>query len=230
MRFVFSRKIMLSLLWLHSFPLSAYAIPAITCHCFTERAYDAAHPAAADPYFLATAQNSFFASVFKTEKKSVVMKKQQGASSDDLWIAYWVAAQAGVSAESLLQAKQGPEGWEEMILPLRISPQELGAGFAAALHARAATVHLAETVVDELFRRHQILNDRELTALRQEGASSQELIITAVIAARTRQPARELYLQVKAGSRSWGSLLSSAGIDTSKMSQEMAGLLKLPFR
>ena len=48
-------------------PLPAAAIPAITCHCFTERAYDPALPFVADPYFLATTQNSFFAAAFAVE-------------------------------------------------------------------------------------------------------------------------------------------------------------------
>ena len=83
----------------------AQAIPTISCHCFTDRSYDPARPALADPYFLAMTQNTLFALVFKIDKKSVVIKKQQGVSSDDLWIAYWIAAKSGQSPEGLLQAK-----------------------------------------------------------------------------------------------------------------------------
>lgn len=95
MRLVTNNKILFCFILMYTLPISAYAIPAITCHCFTDRSYDAAHPAAADAYFLATTQNAFFALVFNTDKKSVVMKKQQGTSPDDLWIAYWVASKTG---------------------------------------------------------------------------------------------------------------------------------------
>ena len=83
----------------------AQAIPAITCHCFTDRSFDPAKPALADPYFLAMTQNTLFALVFKIDKKTVVIKKQQGVSSDDLWLAYWIAAKSGQLPEGLLQAK-----------------------------------------------------------------------------------------------------------------------------
>lgn len=228
MRFVPGMKIILCLLLPYIFPLPAQAIPAITCHCFTERSYDAAHPAAADSYFLATTQNSFFAIVFNTDKKSVVMKKQQGTSSDDLWIASWVAARSGMSPESLLQAKQDKEAWGDVIVPLRLSTKDLGASFYAAMTTKASTAHLAETAVDELFLRNQILSERELVALRQAGASSQELILATVIASKTKEPAKKLYLEVKTGTKTWGSLLSSAKIDTKNMQQEISRILKLP--
>ena len=51
-------------------PLPALAIPAITCHCFTDRSFNPAKPALADPYFLATTQNSFFAAIFNVDKKN----------------------------------------------------------------------------------------------------------------------------------------------------------------
>jgi len=63
-------------------PMPALAIPAISCHCFTDRSYQPSRPAAADPYFLATTQNSFFAVVFNVEKKNIVIKKQQGCFCD----------------------------------------------------------------------------------------------------------------------------------------------------
>ncbi len=118
------------------FPVPVMAIPAITCHCFTDRSYDPVRPAAADPYFLATTQNSFFAIVFNADRKSIVMKKQQGASSDDLWIAYWVASKSGISPETLLQSKQGKDMWKDVITPLRLATKPLGAGFSAALNAK----------------------------------------------------------------------------------------------
>ncbi|HZV82147.1 MAG TPA: hypothetical protein VFF53_08275, partial [Geobacteraceae bacterium] len=108
----------ISLLLLLALPMPARAIPAITCHCFTDRSYDPARPALADPYFLATTQNSFFAEVFNMDKKNLVMKKQQGTASDDLWIAYWVAVKTGMSPDALLKAKQDKE-WKDVLAPLQ---------------------------------------------------------------------------------------------------------------
>ncbi|MBC7962340.1 MAG: hypothetical protein H7Y05_05310 [Steroidobacteraceae bacterium] len=188
---------LLTLILLFLFPLPALAIPAITCHCFTDRSYDAARPAAADPYLLATTQNSFFAGVFKIDKKTIVIKKQQGTSPDDLWIAYWVASKSGTSPESLLQARLKHESWKDVLAALRLDTKTLGDRFANALNAKSSSAHLAETVVDELFVSYKLLGNGELAAMRQAGASSQELIIATVIAARTRQPVRQIYSEVK---------------------------------
>lgn len=227
MRLVTSTKILLCLILMFTFPMSAYAIPTITCHCFTDRSYDAGHPAAADAYFLATTQNSFFAIVFNTDKKSIVMKKQQGTSPDDLWVAYWVASKAGKSPDSMLQAKLKSDSWKNVVVPLNLTPKSLGARFLNALNANVPTDRLSEAVVDELLLKAQLLSERDLVDLRKAGASNQELIIATVIATKTKQPAKQLYLEVKAGTKTWGSLLSWTKIDTKNMQQEIASLLKL---
>jgi len=221
---------LLILIMLLSHPLPARAIPAITCHCFTDRSFNPAQPTLADPYFLATTQNSFFAALFHVDKKTIVMKKQQGTSADDLWIAYWVASQTKTSAEALLQAKQAKETWQEALAPLRISSKNLGGRFSSALNAKSSTARLAEAVVDELFRRYRLLAEGELAALRKAGASHQEVIIATLIAVKTGQSAGQIYHQVKKGATTWGSLLQVAGIDPKNMQQEITTALKLPTK
>lgn len=230
MHFIARNGLPLSLLVLLLLPLPAQAIPAITCHCFTDRSYDPARPAAADPYLLATTQNSFFAIVFKTDKKGIVIKKQQGTSSEDLWIAYWVASKAGVSPESLLQARLKQPGWQDVLTALRLDPKTVGVRFSTALQARSPATTLAAAVVDELFLRQQLLAEADLAALRSAGAGNQELILAALIAAKSKQHARQVYLDVKSGSHTWGALLKWADMDTRNMQREIATTMKLQSR
>jgi hypothetical protein len=226
MHLITGTKILLYIVAIFTFPLSAYAIPAITCHCFTDRSFDAAHPAAADAYFLASTQNSFFAIVFNTDKKSIVLKKQQGTSPDDLWVAYWVASKAGKTPDSMLQAKSKGDSWKNVVASMNLPPKSLGARFLNVLNANVPTERLSEVVVDELFLKDQLLGERDLADMRKAGASNQELIIATVIATKTKQSVKQIYLEVNAGTNTWGSLLSWTKIDTKNMQQEVAKILK----
>ncbi|MSM39801.1 MAG: hypothetical protein GJT30_09320 [Geobacter sp.] len=193
-------------------PLPALAIPAITCHCFTDRSFDPAHPTVADPYFLATTQNSFFAAAFGVEKRAIVVEKQKGVSGDDLWVAYWLATRSGADPDALLQERKSKGSWRQVALPLPISTSRKDR-VAAALKTTTTDERLAMAVVDELLLRFRFHNEAELAALRKAGAGNQELVIAAVIAAKTRQPAIQLYREVKGGKTSWGALLQRAKIE-----------------
>ena len=217
-----------SILLLCLLPLSAHAIPTITCHCFTDRSYDPNHPAAADTYFLATTQNSLFALIFNVDKKTIVMKKQKGTSPDDLWIAYWIAAKNGISADSILKAKQDKEVWKDVFTSLHIDSKPFGTRFSKALEVKLPPAQLAEIAVDELFLRNHILSNADLAAIRQTGATNQGLIIATVISFKTKQPVTQIYLEVKNGSKSWGTLLQQARIDTRNMQQEVSALMSSP--
>jgi len=209
-----------------TYPLSAYAIPSITCHCFTNRSYDAANPAAADGYLLATVQNSFFAILFNTDKKTVVMKKQQGTSAEDLWVAYWIAAQSGKSPETLLHAKKSKDTWQAVLASLPVAAEKMGVRFSRALTPFASPLRLSEAVVDELLIRYGLSNSEDLAVLRKSGVTNQELILSTILSVRLKQSAGQLYSEVKTGEATWGRLLSKANINTKEMQGEIAQILK----
>ena len=207
------------------FPVSARATPAITCHCFTDRSYDPARPALADPYFLATTQNSFFAAIFNVDKKSLVLKKQKGTSSDDLWVAYGISTTTGVAPDVLLQARQS-KSWKDTVAALRLKPQVSGETFGKSLQAGAATPLLAEAMVNDVILRYRLLDGGELAALRKAGATTQEVFLATLCAIRMKQPAREIFSAVRSGTKTWGKILVDAGLDVAGIQQEVSALVR----
>lgn len=226
MRFSTFRNFYVGLIFLFASSSVAFATPAITCHCFTDHSYDPARPAVADPYFLATTQNSFFAAVFDVEKKSIVIKKQKGTSADDLWVAYWLAAKSGRDQDALLQDRKSKGSWRQAAAPLAISGKSLGKRVATALKTNATDEQLATAVVNDLLLRYRLHDEEQLAALRQAGASSQEIILTGLIVAKTRQSATLLYREVMGGGASWGALLQRAKIEPAEIQDEIAVLVK----
>ncbi|MBI5482855.1 MAG: hypothetical protein HY888_00120 [Deltaproteobacteria bacterium] len=207
-------------------PFSASAIPTINCHCFRERSYDPARPAVADPYILATTQNSFFATVFNVDKKTVVMKKQGGTSADDMWVAYWLASRYGLSAENLLQAKRPGGVWRDAVASTGITTKAFEDRFSVELNAGASGVRLAQEVVDGLLVGYKLIGVGELAEMRKGGATSQELIVAVLITGKTGQSPLKLHSEVKKGLKSWGTALNEAKIDTPRIQAEVAALLR----
>jgi len=219
------RKSMFCLLFFLLLPLSAPAAPTINCHCFTDRTYDPARPGASDPYFLATTQNTFFATAFATSKKNLVRKKQQGAASEDLWVAFWVAQKSATDPEALLKAKADSSTWKAALASLKINPESLGPRFAAALNGEGSAP-LDQVVVDELFLRFRILGEADLATLRKAGVSNQELILATLIGLKSKRPPEQIVREAKAGGKSWGELLTAGGIDITNIQQDFSAMLR----
>lgn len=196
-------------------PAVASAVSAIECHCFQDRTYDPGQPAAADPYLLATTQNSLFAAVFAVEKKSIVIRKQKGTSGDDLWVAYWLAARSGGDPESLLDKRKEKGSWQKAAAPLGIPESSLGPRVAAALKADASDEGLGQAVVDEVMLRFRFHGEPALAALRKAGAGNREVILAGLLAARIRRPAEQIHRDVRSGKSTWGGLLRQAGVEPS---------------
>jgi hypothetical protein len=207
-------------------PTIASASPAITCHCFTDRSYDPAKPTQADPYFLAAAQNSFFAVFFAVDKKTIVLKKQGGAGNDDMWIAYWIAAKGGENPELLLAAHNSSALWKDVPAATRTSAKLLGERFAAELLAGASSAQLAQLIVDDALLRNRIIDGRDLGGLRKERATNQEVILTALLARKSGRSGLQIYQEVKLGQKSWGAQLAGAKIAASGMQAEFGAFLK----
>lgn len=206
--------------------MSAHAMPAINCHCFTDRSYDAAKPAAADAYLLATTQNTFFASVFNVEKKSTVMMKQQGVPGEDLWVAYWIASRSASDPDSLLGERTSGHSWQDILKPMQLPSDTLGMHFSRALAAKGTAVQLAEAVVDELIAKYQLLEPVVANDLRQLGASNQELLIATAVSGKSGHPARQALLDARSGARTWGAQLLAVGIDAKSLQHEIERQLK----
>lgn len=218
--------ILLNLIVLPLVPLAAHATPAITCHCFTDRSYDPSRPALADPYFLATTQNSFFAALYKVDKKSIVMKKQGGSSADDIWVAYWVASKSGLTAEALLAQRERNVAWKEVIVSLGLPARSFGERIATEITAGASTARLARIMADDVLIQNRLLGAQEVALLRKEQASNQEVIITALMATKLGRPPTRIYGEAKSGAKSWGMLLAEAKIQPAGIQAEFSKLLK----
>lgn len=207
-------------------PVSSPAAPAITCHCFTDRSYDPARPSLADPYFLATTQNSFFAVVFNVDRNMIVMKKQAGSSADDLWIAYWIASRSGTTGEALLAARGKNKSWKEVVEALKLSKKSLGEKLLTDLASGRPTISLAQEVVDGILVGRRLLKGQDVATLRNEWASNQEIIMTALIAAKSKRPPLQVYRGVKNRATSWGALLNEAKIQPPGIQTEFTQLMK----
>lgn len=183
-----------------------------------------ARPGAADDYFLTTTQNTFFAIAFNVTKKDIVKKKQHGANSGDLWVAYWLAGKSGITADNLLATRSQHPDWSGTIANLNINTVNLGAAFNLALQEHSLV--LDQIVVDEILTHRHVLSEQDLHLLRHNKASNKEVLACALLAAQSNQQPLLFLQQVQGHIKNWDGLMTQAGIDIQQIEQVWMRTLK----
>lgn len=205
-------------------PLEATAV--VSCHCFRDRSFDAARPAAADPYVLATAQNSVLAAVFGLEKKAVVQAKMTGAANEDLWLAHFAAARTGLRPAELLDARSRAGTWGEALGALGVDPERLGGEFPDLLGRQRTDALLASAVVDAVAAERLAADPEDLEALRAGGASDAETVAGVLLFRLTGTPPVQNLDAVRKGSATWGGLFHAAGVEPAAIGDSAVRLLR----
>jgi hypothetical protein len=190
-------------------PARTRAAPIATCHCFQNRSYDPADPAAADPYILANARSSLLSATCGVSKATLVRAVMGGTTPEDLWIAYWAAPRAGRTAEWLLGAAHETGSWKAALA----GAQGLPPAFGEALGRGAPASELAALAVDDVAAARLGADRAELRALRVRGASSEQLVLSLLLAPRLRVTPSEVLARNAAGGVPWGALLREAALE-----------------
>lgn len=186
-----------------------WAEPTVSCHCFQDREYDPQRVYAADPYFLATTQNALLANLFGLSKKDVVRAKMGGANGDKLWVSNYLAKMSGRTLDEIKHLLSAGEGWGSVVKQLNVNTEQLGPLFMAALNDQNK---LATIVVDKLLMKNLGVEMLQIQKLRGQGADNQQAIMAVFLGHLSNPDPVELFMQVKDGQSSWGSLLSKQGL------------------
>jgi hypothetical protein len=205
----------------------SFAVQIKGCHCFKNRQFDAVQPGAADPYILATTQNSFFAGVFGINKKQIVQAKMSGTSGDDLWIAHFTASKTGADVKNLILSRTASGSWKKALGQYKIDSKLLGAHFKEALAKDSADKHLSAIIVDQMIINHFGADKAEVEKLRVAGAQNKEIILSAFLSMRTKRSASSFYTSVTNGQLTWGKILYDLKIDAINMRTEINKILNI---
>lgn len=189
-------------------PAAGLAEPAAACHCYQDRTFDPARPAAADPYVLATTRSSLLSAAFGVDKRSLVSAVMTGTAAEDLWVASWAGARTGRPSAALLALREERGSWQAALR----GTAGLGGPFAAALDAGAPAAALAALAVDDVLVSRMGATPATLKALAATGASPEERILATALAAHLAAPTAPLVAQVRAGRATWGQVLHDAGL------------------
>ncbi len=186
-------------------PVLTGAESTVDCHCFNNRSYNPQAKAAADPYFLATTQNSFMVLLYKLNKKDLVRAKMSGSKGEELWIQNELARQSELTVQAVAKLYQESGDWYSVIGQLKLDPEKFGTDFLAASNS---SQQLAALIVDRQLISALNADLETLNRGRTAGMGNKELILSVLL---SEKPV-ELFGRIKNGQETWGEALSAAGL------------------
>ncbi len=216
---------LVSLLLLLGFAAPSLAAPAISCHCFQDRSFDPQRAAAADPYFLATTQNSLLAATYGISKKEVVRAKMGGRVGEDLWLAHTLAVRTGQNAAQWQEARAASGSWAGAIAKAKVPDKTLGPSLVRVLKGKPDDRELARAVVEEVLIQRAGIAPEVLAGLKKQQATPQETILACFLSRQTGKPALGLLEAVQSKNRTWGSLLAEHNIAASEIEPRVVRML-----
>jgi hypothetical protein len=205
-------------------PVPVAAAPAISCHCFQDRSFDAVRPAAADPYLLATTQSSLLATAFGVDKKELVRARMTGTPGEALWVAHYLADRCGRSAARSMAAYDKSGSWKAAAAGCEMG--KLGDRFAVLLEANAASEALASVAADEIVTTRLGADPKSIEQIRARGGSNAELVLAAFLARKGDRSPGEIYADITAGRATWGQMLERTGGTASSIAGDIRSLVE----
>jgi len=197
-------RVLICLLFL-LFPTLSGAESTINCHCFQDRTFNHRDTAAADPYFLATTQNSFISLLYGVEKSSLVRAKMSGTSGSYLWILFDIAARSQQEIDKVDKIYGQNKNWDAVFKKLNLTPQQLGEKYWQLGNNPEL---LADYIVDLQLNKQFGVSTDELRSWHKLGMNRKELILANLL---DGDPIT-LYNQVNSGRQTWGKLLYDQGL------------------
>jgi len=197
-------RVLICLLFL-LFPTLSGAESTINCHCFQDRTFNHRDTAAADPYFLATTQNSFISLLYGVEKSSLVRAKMSGTSGSYLWILFDIAARSQQEIDKVDKIYGQNKNWDAVFKKLNLTPQQLGEKYWQLGNNPEL---LADYIVDLQLNKQFGVSTDELRSWHKLGMNRKELILANLL---DGDPIT-LFNQVNSGRQTWGKLLYDQGL------------------
>ncbi len=186
-------------------PTLVGAESTINCHCFQDRTFNHRDTAAADPYFLATTQNSFISLLYGVEKSSLVRAKMSGTSGSYLWILFDVAARSRQEIDKVDKTYGQSKNWTVVFKQLNLTPQQLGAKYWQLGNNPEL---LADYIVDLQLNKQFGVKMSDLKNWHKQGMTRKELILANLLEGNPLT----LFNQVNSGMQTWGKLLYDQGL------------------
>ena len=197
-------KILLALLLL-LIPTLTTAESTISCHCFQDRTFNHRDTAAADPYFLATTQNSFISLLYGVEKSSLVRAKMSGTSGSYLWILFDVAARSQQEIDNIDKIYGQTKNWNAVFKKLNLTLPQLGKKYWKLGNNSEL---LADYIVNLQLSKQFGVEVSDLKNWHKLGMTRKELILANLL---DGDPIT-LFNQVNSGTQTWGKLLYDQGL------------------